>query len=103
MPVRGWSSETRGTEGWAARCSCGLRSGRFYPNDDPALDAEPDDVDQRIYAKWRDTHMAPLVDPDKSAPADGSKIRVWWFWFGVSWTTTFRCLRRLIPLCWAAT
>ena len=59
-----WSNETRGTEGWAARCSCGWRSGRFYPNTDPALDAVPDQVDQRMHAEWRDTHMAPLVDPE---------------------------------------
>lgn len=58
-----YSYDTRETEGWQSRCSCGWHSDRFHLNDDPERASEPDDVGQRIWAEWRDTHMAPLVDP----------------------------------------
>lgn len=59
-----FSNATRGTEGWESRCTCGWRSGRFHPNDDPQRDFEPEGVGDRVWAEWRDTHIAPLVDPE---------------------------------------
>lgn len=60
-----WTGETRGTEGWQARCSCGWRSGVFHPNPrTDGVDVAPEALEERMYTEWRDTHMAPMVDPD---------------------------------------
>ena len=59
-----YSDTAYATEGWQARCSCGWKSEAFYPNTDPRVDFEPEDIEKRMYTEWHDTHMAPMVDPE---------------------------------------